>query len=66
MLDAAATPVVVAAAARTISALGFEPGIGLAMRVARIVAEAAMMMGDDAAATTLAVAIAQDIHNQTR
>jgi hypothetical protein len=64
-LDAGSTPVDVAAAARTIAALDFEPGIGLAMRVARIAAEAATMMGDDAAATKLTVEIVQDIHNQT-
>lgn len=65
-LDAGTTPVHLGVAAKTVSALGFEPGIGLAMRVARIAAEATTMMGDDAAAQALTVAIAQDIHNQTR
>jgi hypothetical protein len=65
-LDTGTTPVDIPAAARVISALGFEPSVGLVMRLARIAAEAATMIADDAAATKLTVAIAQDIHNQTR
>jgi hypothetical protein len=65
-LDTGDTPVDIPAAARAISALGFEPSIGLAMRIARIASEAATIIGDDAAATKLTVMIAQDIHNQKR
>jgi hypothetical protein len=65
VLDAGTTPVNIDAAARCLAALGFDPGIGLAIRTARIAAEAAAFMGADAAATQLAVAIVEDIHNQT-
>lgn len=66
VLEAGTIPFGLDVAAKAVSALGFEPGIGLAMRVARIAAEAATMLEDDAAAQRLTVAIAQAIHNQTR
>jgi hypothetical protein len=65
VLNPGATTLNVNAASSAILALGFEPSIGLAMRVARIAAEAAVILGDGVDATTLTVKIVQDIHNQT-
>lgn len=65
VLDPGPTPVNIDAAARCLVALSFEPGISLAIRIARIVAEAVTMLGNDEAATKLAVSIVENIRNQT-
>ena len=54
------------AAAKVMALLGFEPTLGLAMRVARITAEAVSMLGEELATTTLVIELARDINNQVR
>jgi hypothetical protein len=65
-LDPGITPPCSAAVVQCIADLEFEPNIGLVIRIARIFAEALAMLGDDVAASKLAVEIAKDINKVPR
>ena len=65
-LQVGALPTNMAAALKVVGALGFDPGLGFALRIARMAAEASALLGDQSAAAALIVRLAQDIKNQTR
>jgi len=59
-------PSEVGAATRILATLGFEPTLGLAVRLARITAEAVSMLGENGSTTGLIVELAQNINSHDR